>query len=132
VGRREARATALQALYQIELGKVVPQAAIDQIGEEFSISQDDLAFATHLVEGTLENIDVLDKTIKGMAINWNLDRLAKVDRNILRLALYEIKVDNEVPAAVAINEAVELAKMFSTPKAARFINGILGNTIADK
>lgn len=132
MGRREARATALQALYQIELGKVVPQAAIDQIGEEFSISQDDLAFATHLVEGTLENIDVLDKTIKGMAINWNLDRLAKVDRNILRLALYEIKVDNEVPAAVAINEAVELAKMFSTPKAARFINGILGNTIADK
>ena len=132
MGRREARATALQALYQIELGKVVPQAAIDQIGEEFSISQDDLAFATHLVEGTLENIDVLDKTIKGMAINWNLDRLAKVDRNILRLALYEIKVDNEVPAAVAINEAVELAKMFSTPKAARFINGILGNTITDK
>lgn len=132
MGRREARATALQALYQIELGKVVPQAAIDQIGEEFSISQDDLAFATHLVGGTLENIDLLDKTIKGMAINWNIDRLAKVDRNILRLALYEIKIDNEVPPAVAINEAVELAKMFSTPKAARFINGILGNTITDK
>ena len=82
-------------------------------------------FAEPLIRGVLEHRDELDTTIKKYALNWDLHRMAAVDRNILRLALYEMKHRDDIPPVVSINEAVDIAKKFSTQDSGKFVNGIL-------
>ena len=82
-------------------------------------------FADKLIRGVVEHRDAIDTRIKGHADNWDLHRMAVVDRNILRLAVYELMLDAEVPPKVAINEAIEIAKKFGTTESSRFINGVL-------
>jgi len=95
--------------------------------ERVPASQDASRFALELVDGVLTNKEAIDKTIRDTAPAFPLDQMAAVDRNILRLAIYELLIDNRVPMRAAINEAVELAKEFGGENSPRFINGVLGS-----
>ena len=114
----------MQVLYQLEVGKVDIDNAFNYLQEHFVLVDKDLEFARHLVDGVVENLAVLDETIASYSRDWRVKRLAAVDRNILRLALYEI-IYAGIPCGIAINEAVEMAKMYGGEKSSKFINGIL-------
>lgn len=125
--RRVAREKALQALYQIDLSDIPVDEAIENVldGEE----QND--FLHSLVVNTVEHLDEIDETIKRYLEKWSIDRLAKVDLNILRIGVYELLYNDEVPKNVAINEAIEVAKRFGDEKSSKFINGILSKVKAE-
>ena len=95
--------------------------------EETPTSQETESFARELVQGVLENWGRIDEIIRKTAPAWPLQQVAAIDRNILRLAIYEILIDNRVPVRAAINEAVELAKEFGGESSPKFINGVLGS-----
>jgi transcription antitermination protein NusB len=124
--RRQARSAALQALYEIDCAGHSPEAALAQRVEENELPADAIEFATSLVRGVLEHRAELDQTIGKHAPEWPVDQLAVVDRNILRIALFELLYLLEVPLKVAVNEAVELGKMYGSDTAPRFVNGVLG------
>ncbi|MGD6853559.1 transcription antitermination factor NusB [Bacillus infantis] len=119
--RRTAREKALQALFQIDVSQADPSEAIDHVleGEE----GDD--YLTLLVTGVLENKEEIDSLIKQYLEKWKLERLATVDRNLLRQGVYELKYSKDVPANVVIDEAIEIAKIFGDDNSSRFINGVL-------
>jgi len=119
--RRIAREKALQALYQIDMSGADTSDAIEFVLED---QHTDL-FLKGLVEGTINHLQEIDEEISMHLENWSLDRLSKVDVNILRLAIYEMKFNEEVPENVAINEAIEIAKRFGDDNSGKFINGIL-------
>jgi len=123
--RTRSRELALQFLYQLDLrgDDFLPEAAGYIRGEERDAET--AKFALRLVEGTFEHWDELDLTIQGVAQNWNISRMAVVDRNVLRLATYELLHCQDIPPKVAINEAIELGKRYSTQNSGAFINGIL-------
>ncbi|MBI4791096.1 MAG: transcription antitermination factor NusB [Chloroflexi bacterium] len=124
--RRQARAVALQALYEIDsVGHSRDQVIQGRIEDE-GLPAEGAEFATALVRGVAEQRDRLDAIIKKHAPEWPVDQLATVDRNILRIALFELQHAGDVPIKVAINEAVELAKLFGSDTAPRFVNGVLG------
>ena len=123
--RTRARHLALQFLYQVDL---LGQEKIEDLtaflkGEEKP--GDARTYARHLVEGTLEARESLDGTIQSVAQNWDISRMAVIDRNVLRLASFELLKCDDIPPNVAINEAIELGKRFSTAQSGSFINGIL-------
>lgn len=125
--RRKARACALQMLFQYDVARPTPDELIATYWESFG---DDLeeaatAFANRLVLGTIATLDQIDGLIKLRAENWRISRMAIVDRNILRLAVYEFLNEPDTPKTVVINEALEIARRFSTFEATQFINGIL-------
>jgi transcription antitermination factor NusB len=125
--RTRAREFALQVLYQID----ITQDGCDASLENFWKAQEDLVedeikeFTAMLVKGVAENLKPIDDKISGYATNWQLKRMAVVDRNIMRMAGFELIFRDDIPPKVAINEAVELAKKYSGVEAARFVNGIL-------
>lgn len=129
MSRRVARQAALQALYQIDIAKSPVGSAVDFVVEENELNNKQVEFLQVLIDGVLQNIERLNKIINEISIDWNIDRMASVDRNILRLALYEICYSEEVPPNVAVNEAIELGKTFGTAESGRFINGILGKVL---
>jgi N utilization substance protein B len=124
--RRKARTVALQALYEIDctnhsLGEVVAERLAEQPMD------DDLSeFARRMVSGVMAQAATLDKLIQKYAPEWPLDQMAIIDRNILRIAIWEFAAERETPVKVAINEAVELAKLYGSDSAPRFVNGVLG------
>ncbi|AGX05449.1 transcription antitermination protein NusB [Bacillus sp. NRRL B-14911] len=119
--RRTAREKALQALFQIDVSQADPSEAIDHVleGEEGD------EYLTLVVTGVLENKEEIDSLIKQYLEKWKLERLATVDRNLLRQGVYELKYSKEVPANVVIDEAIEIAKIFGDDNSSRFINGVL-------
>jgi len=124
MSRRKAREMALQALFQMDMGGVNSQRALAVIFEENGVED---VYTRKLVEGAEKNMAAIDKKISEYSIDWKLGRMSAVDRNILRLAAYELLVPQEdTPAGVSINEAVELAKKYGTEESAKFVNGILG------
>jgi N utilization substance protein B len=125
-GRRKARTLALQALYEIDMVGHDPEATVDHLLEEERLTEENATFARDLVRGVTRYRDKLDVHIHRFAPAWPVDQIAVIDRNILRLAIFEILLDNRVPVKVAINEAVELAKEFGSDNSPRFINGVLG------
>ncbi|HHY60505.1 MAG TPA: transcription antitermination factor NusB [Clostridia bacterium] len=125
MGRRLAREKALQILFQIDVGKIRPEKALQYTLEEENLSKDVKDFATALVLGTLEHMEKVDKLIAQHSRDWPLYRIANVDRNILRLAVFELLCVPDIPHTVTINEAIELAKIFSGEGAGAFVNGIL-------
>lgn len=137
MSRRKARELALQALFQIDIGKSEPETAIFQaftreVESDWSprqLDEQNSVFARDLVQGAWENREESDGLIAQYAKDWAVERMAGVDRAILRLAIYEIMHRDDVPDNVAAAEAVELAKAFSTAESSRFINGILGSVI---
>ena len=125
--RRRAREAALQILYAWDVGRVQPLAAIEMF---FQAHQPDAspvvrALATRLVLGTAADVSALDTLIEQHSRHWRIERLAVIDRLILRLAIWELRHAGETPPAVVINEAVELARRFSADEAAPFVNGVL-------
>jgi N utilization substance protein B len=124
--RRKAREVALQFLYQLDLsGETGPAASEDEFWSRHPVDPGARLFADELVRGTKENQAKIDALIAQFTEHWDLDRMAVVDRNILREAVYELLWHPEVPAKVAINEAIEIAKKFGTAESSRFINGVL-------
>ncbi|MCC9087743.1 transcription antitermination factor NusB [Bacillus sp. A015] len=121
--RRTAREKALQTLFQIDVSNIDPKEAITHALDE----QESDPFFEELVFGVLEQKDKLDDMISQHLVNWKLDRIANVDRAILRLSVYEMVYQDDIPASVSMNEAIELAKLFGDDKAPKFVNGVLSN-----
>lgn len=134
MSRRLARETALQVLYQVDVtgDKSDIEAALKKWGEEFAVPQSGLTFAHNLIRGTLELREQIDERLNGLAKGWSIERMATVDRNLLRLAVYEILYCDDIPDKVSVNEAIELAKSFGGQDSAKFVNGILDQLIADR
>ncbi len=132
--RRESRELAVQFLYQLDsahnFSLPLPQALKQfwDMQEHNSAAQH---FAEDLIRGILEHREAIDTKIKGHAKNWEFHRIAVVDRNILRLAIYELLFRDDIPPVVSINEAIELAKKFSTEDSSRFVNGVLDRVKID-
>ncbi len=124
--RHQARAIALQALFEIDSAGHAPDQVVQYLIESENVPAEGVAFASELVHGVINSRQQLDTIIAKHAPEWPVDQLAIVDRNILRIALWELQHNNDVPIKVAINEAVELAKMFGSDTAPRFVNGVLG------
>jgi transcription antitermination factor NusB len=122
--RTRARELALQFLYQADLVKK-PIAESDEFLREEERDPETRRFAQRLIEGTLEGCESIDTVIQDVAQNWNISRMAVVDRNVLRLATYELLNCEDIPPKVAINEAIEIGKRYSTQNSGAFINGIL-------
>lgn len=138
--RRAAREMAIQMLYQSELGETPAREVLsaydlaDYLRESGRASaltgkreqaEEALRYARVLVAGTLEHRDEIDRLIEAQAENWRLSRMPAVDRNILRLAVFELQYEDETPNLVVVDEAIELAKKFGTEQSSRFINGLL-------
>ncbi len=121
--RRTAREKALQTLFQIDVSDIDPKEAITHALDE----QESDPFFEELVFGVLEQKDKLDEMISQHLVNWKLDRIANVDRAILRLSVYEMVYQEDIPVSVSMNEAIELAKLFGDDKAPKFVNGVLSN-----
>jgi N utilization substance protein B len=124
--RRQARAVALQVLFEIDSAGHNPADALRRRIEDENLPEEGTEFARTLVQGVAEHRAELDENIRKHAPEWPVDQLAIVDRNILRIALFELQYASDVPLKVAINEAVELAKTFGSDTAPRFVNGVLG------
>ncbi len=130
--RRRAREYALQILFQIDFkSQEVSRNDFEDFWLDKNESEDVRKFTEELVRGTVERLDEIDSRLKKVAENWVLKRMAAVDRNILRFAAFEILYRKDIPPAVTINEAVEIAKKFSSSEAAPFINGILDKLAKD-
>lgn len=125
VGRRLVREKVLQILFQIDVGGIEPEKAIAHVLEEEKLPPKDIEFARSLVMGTLNNLEQVDRLISLHAKDWSLSRIANVDRSILRMAVYEMLFEPEIPASVSINEAIELAKVFGSDESGAFVNGLL-------
>jgi len=125
--RRKARVIALQSLFEHDTVGHPVEVALDQQAQLLGASPAVREFAAELVEGVSSNREKIDRVIVETAPAFPLDQMAVVDRNILRLAVYEILLDNKVPMRAAINEAVELAKEYGGDNSPKFINGVLGS-----
>jgi N utilization substance protein B len=142
MSRRLARESAIQFLYSTDYNK---NENLDEMIKEFfevkeelnedklqdTLNNNDTRFAEKIIRGTIENLQQIDQLIESNTTGWAKERIAKVDLAVLRLALYEIQFCNDIPASVAINEAIELAKKYSTDESGGFVNGVLGKIIRE-
>lgn len=125
--RTRARSLALQVLYEVDMANHLPGDVFKLRLEEFPLTDELAEFARQIIFGILPLTHELDQLIAKYAPDWPLDQIAAIDRNILRMALWEFAIQGETPIKVAINEAVELAKHYGSDSAPRFINGVLGS-----
>jgi N utilization substance protein B len=125
--RHKGRELALQVLYEIDAVGHKSEESLGRILSSIEASADISDFVAGLVKGVIQNREQLDQNIRDFAPAWPLDQISLIDRNILRLAIFEILHDNKIPVKVAINEAVELAKAFGSDNSSRFVNGVLGS-----
>jgi N utilization substance protein B len=123
--RRKARELSIQLLYQCDIGKTEPEESMALFWEHFRVEMEVREFCHQLVIGTFDRLAVVDELLGEASEHWSLGRMSVVDRNILRLATYELLDRSDIPPSVSINEAIEIAKKYSTPDAAIFINGVL-------
>jgi N utilization substance protein B len=124
--RRRAREFALQLLFQLDIRQEKPTLTLfKRFWAEQDTDEEIRSFAEEIVKGTFKHIAVINKNIVTCAKNWSMDRMATVDRNVLRMAVYEILFRLDIPSSVTINEAIELAKKFGTDESGAFVNGIL-------
>lgn len=125
--RRRARVLAFQALYEIDTARHDPEEVTNRLLAEQNLTEENSKFVRDLVSGVIRNKEKIDENIKKFATAWPIEQIPLVDRNILRLAIFEILHDNNVPVKVAINEAIELAKTFGSDSSPKFVNGVLGS-----
>jgi len=130
--RIKARELALRLLFQVIVGGLPLEDVLDNAAEAVLAAADDFDYAEELVRGVVANLADLDRTISDYAIGWNLERLARVDRCLLELGIHELSQNPEVPAGICVNDAVELARKYSTEASGRFVNGILGAFLRDR
>lgn len=128
--RRRARRVTLETLYEYDIANHAPDEVLEQRLEASPMEKAGVDFAALLVHGVIAHQEHMDRLIARFAPEWPLDQMAVIDRNILRIAIFEFLATDETPVKVAINEAVELAKVYGSDSAPRFINGVLG-TLAD-
>lgn len=124
--RRQARTAAMQTLYEFDTTGHDVDETLQRNAAGLRLSAESLAYAEELAHGVLARLDEIDAEIAEVASDWPISQMARIDKNILRLAIYEILYNNSVPAKAAINEAVELAKTFGSDTSSRFVNGVLG------
>lgn len=133
--RHLARALAMQSLYEWDfrrsMGENNAAPALDYNRQEFAQGLEDKGFVDELVDGVKKHMEEINGTIVKYAPEWPLDQITIVDRNILRLGIYELKYSANIPAKVAINEAIELAKNFGGESSGKFVNGVLGAIYKD-
>ncbi|PYQ63103.1 MAG: transcription antitermination factor NusB [Acidobacteria bacterium] len=123
--RRKARELALQMLYQHDMSGNAPEMIVSTFEDLQKSKPNTREFATKIFKGTVENLEKIDGMIVQQADNWRIERMAVVDRNLIRMAIYEFLYENDTPKLVIIDEAIEIAKRFGTQKSSQFINGIL-------
>jgi N utilization substance protein B len=129
--RRRARRVVLETLYEYDIAEHEPLEVMERRLEDNPMERTGIEFTLILVQGVVEYQSQIDKLIARYAPEWPLDQMAVIDRNILRIAIFEFLISEQTPVKVAINEAVELAKTYGSDSAPRFINGVLG-TLADQ
>src|SRR5258708_590481 len=127
--RRQARETALQSLYEYDTAQHDPEAVLQRHSEERHLDPRVVAFAQELLRGVCAHEAEIDALIQEAAPEWPIAQMARIDKNNLRLAIYEILYNNAVPERAAINEAVELAKQYGSDASSRFVNGVLGTIV---
>jgi len=125
--RRKARAVIFQALYEIDSTGHNVDDVVNHLLADKGLSEENNTFVRQQVDGVINNRQQLDENIERFAPAWPVNQLSAVDRNILRLAIFELLMDNKVPISISINEAVELAKKFGSDSSARFVNGVLSS-----
>lgn len=124
--RRDAREWCLQVLFHLDLNPTEPDKALDWFWKEHpDVPDKSRLFVSEMVKGVMANRDVIDATLQKYADNWDLPRMNSVDRNVLRMAIYEMQNRGDIPPIVSINEAVDVARYFSSVDSGRFVNGIL-------
>lgn len=126
--RNEAREILMQIMYEMDASKNMTVAASNKLAEE-RLTGNHRQRGAKLLKNIVENLEVIDKMINDSSKSWKTNRMPKVDLAIMRLALGEVKYSDDVPTAVAINEAINLAKKYSANQSARFINGVLGSAV---
>ncbi|HHY03952.1 MAG TPA: transcription antitermination factor NusB [Thermoanaerobacterales bacterium] len=126
MGRRLAREWVFKILFAIDVGENTPQDAIEMVITR-PVSEEQKNFVYNHVSGIIKNIDTIDEIITKYSLDWNLERLPGTDKNILRIAIFEMIFCDEIPVSVSINEAVEIAKKYSDDDSYKFINGVLGS-----
>ncbi len=133
--RTRAREYALQVLYQMDITRDDSNAALEnfwQAHTDEEIAQELKDFTSELVKGVADNLEIIDKKISHYAANWKLERMAVVDRNVMRMSCLELLFREDIPPKVSINEAVDLAKKYSGPEAGKFVNAILDKVKSEK
>jgi N utilization substance protein B len=128
--RRKARTIALQTLYELDCSAHQPNEILARLLQEKPLPDEAADFARSIVNGVLGNKKSIDDVIRRFAPAFPIGQIAPIDRNILRLAIFEVLFDNRVPVKAAINEAVELAKSFGSDTSQKFVNGVLGSVTA--
>jgi transcription antitermination protein NusB len=130
--RHSGREAALQMLFQLEASGVSPDQAIDLFWRTFEDADPEgKTYADAIVRGVADNLEGIDKRVTAASQNWRLERMSRVDRNLLRLGTWELLFRNDVPRAVILDEAVELAKSFGTDESSSFVNGVLDRIATD-
>ncbi|MBS1717009.1 MAG: transcription antitermination factor NusB [Armatimonadetes bacterium] len=129
--RRKAREAALRCLYEMEIGQVPLEDALEEVMAESALPPDLEEFAEGLITGVFRHRPDIDAKLRSALIDWELDRLAVVDKNVMRIAAYELLYMPGVPPAVSIDEAIEIAKKYSTADSGKFVNGVLGKVLKD-
>ncbi len=129
--RRKARIVALQALYEIDCSGHKPEDVLSNLLRNKALPDEAAVFTQKLVSGVLENLVAIDNEISRFAPLFPIKQIAIIDRNIIRLAIYEIMYNTQVPVKAAVNEAVELSKHFGNNTSPKFVNGVLGSVIAE-
>lgn len=122
----------MQTLFQVDVGKIDADHALAYVCQEFAVNDVAAAYARELVDGVLANRGPIDETISRLAVEWSIERMPHVDRNLLRIAVHEMTDRTDIPPNVAINEALELAKIYAGDESVRFINGILGQLVRER
>ena len=130
--RRRARMAAVQALFEMDFQQRQTDAVIDERLGEAKLTAENQEFVRSLVRGVLHHKEKIDERIGRAAPQWPLEQIAHVDRNVLRLAIYELMFDDSAPAKVAISEAIELARLLGGATSPKFVNGVLGAVMAEK
>jgi len=131
-GRHPARLVALQTLFEIDFNRGDPKETWTRGSFRAGLTEEAAAFAWSIVEGVLENRKALDAEIAALSPEWPIDQMAKIDKNVLRIALYELRITRDVPPAAIIDEAVELAKLFGSEAAPKFVNGVLATAVGGR
>lgn len=129
MGRKRARESTMKLLYQMEMNFDYSKEMMELFFENNNFSQSEKEYIDDAITTIVENLHYLDKNIKEHTERWNIHRLAKIDLCTLRIAIYEILYRDDIPVEVSINEAIEIAKKYSTDESARFINGVLGGFV---
>ena len=128
--RRRVRVITLKVLYEVDAAGHDADGALTRLLAQEVLSEENVTFARELLSGVIRNRREIDDKIQRFAPTWPVEQIPVVDRNILRLAIFEVLLDNKVPVKVAINEAVELARTFGSDSSPKFVNGVLGSVSA--